>query len=322
MAPPLGPEVRASVVVPARNEARGIAAVVRAVLAQRRPGLDLEVVVVDDGSDDGTPGVAEAAGARVLRLEPGQNGGNPGAARNRGARFASGDPLIFLDADCEPAPGWLEALLREHERGAAVVGGALGLPPGLPASARLDYYASAYSVHPGRPAGDVVSHTPANLSVRRPAFLSTSGFLERQPVADGHEELAWQAELTARGERIRFTPDALVYHHNRPGFGNILRRNYRWAYSAVEAKAETGAARAAWLYRYPRLLVAAGIPLSFAQVVWILGSWLRAGALEPVVMLPGLLLARAAYATGLTVGGVQWLRHRRNSSPGTRARWR
>src|ERR687890_2221417 len=57
-----------SVIIPARNEARGIAAVIRSVQAQRISGWSLEVVVVDDGSEDDTAAVAQHAGARVLVL--------------------------------------------------------------------------------------------------------------------------------------------------------------------------------------------------------------------------------------------------------------
>src|SRR5512146_1113087 len=116
---------RVSVIVPARNEATFVPRVIQAVLAQRPAGIELEVIVVDDGSTDGT---AEAAGA-------------------------AGDPLIFLDADCIPAEGWLAAILAAHDAGATVVGGALDLPPGLPATARCDYYCGWYLVHSRRPAG-------------------------------------------------------------------------------------------------------------------------------------------------------------------------
>jgi len=310
---------RVSVVIPARNEVPSIWETVRTVRAQARPGVELEILVVDDGSDDGTPEVARAAGARVILMSP---GGNPAAARNRGAAESTGDPIIFLDADCTPAPGWLAALLAAHDRGEGIVGGSLDLPPGLPASARCDYYCGWYLVHSGRPAGTVAHIPPPNLSVRRELFLQTSGFTERQPFAYTNEERIWEGELQRAGHRLYFEPRARVYHHNRPGFRNLLKRNYRWAYTAIPAKAETGAARLAWLYRRPRLLIAASAPLALVHTVFILGCWARAGALEPLWMSPAILASRVSYAAGMAVGGWRWLAARRGGGPASFApRW-
>jgi glycosyltransferase involved in cell wall biosynthesis len=311
-----------SVIIPARNEADGIRGVVEAVLAQQTPDDHLEVIVVDDGSTDDTAGAAEAAGASVLRMPGRAESGNPAAARNRAARICHGDPIIFLDADCTPAPGWLGAILVAHDRGATVVGGALDLPPGLSATARCDYYCGWYLIHSRRPAGYVPHHPPPNLSVRRAAFISTSGFTERQPFSYTNEERHWQAELQRDGHRIWFEPKALAYHENRPGFLNLLRRNYRWAYTAVQAKSETGAARMAWLYRYPRLVILGSFPLAFAHTAYIVGCWLRAGVVEPLIMTPAILASRFAYAAGMAVGGTRWLRSRKDPSMEYRPQWR
>jgi len=62
---------------------------------------DWELIVVDDGSQDSSPTLAEAAGAKLIRTA-GLLG--PAAARNRGAREARGRFLFFLDADCEVHP--------------------------------------------------------------------------------------------------------------------------------------------------------------------------------------------------------------------------
>lgn len=104
-----------SVIIPARNEARGIPAVIQAVQAQSPAGWDLEIIVVDDGSSDGTADRARAAGAQALVLESGSEGGNPARARNLGAAAAKGDPIVFLDADCIPESGWLARLLVAHD---------------------------------------------------------------------------------------------------------------------------------------------------------------------------------------------------------------
>ncbi len=101
----------------------------------------------------------------------------------------------------------------------------------------------------------------------------------------------------------------MAYHYNRPGFGNLLRRNYRWGFSAIESKAGTGAARLAWVYDHPILLVAAALPLALATTGYIAWCWVRAGVLEPLLMLPVVLAARIAYSAGLVAGGLRWIRY-------------
>jgi mycofactocin glycosyltransferase len=327
VSPSLPPEDRegpatptVSVIIPARNEGLTIGQLVRAVQAQTPDRWTVEVVLVDDGSSDDTAAVAREAGARVLELGSRADGGNPAAARNRGARIARGDPLVFLDADCLPEPGWLARLLAGHEAGAAVVGGSLDLPPGLAPMARCDYYCGWYHVHSRRPGGEVPNHPPGNLSVRRADFFGTAGFTEQQPIAYAHEELAWQAEIRRAGGRIWFDPEAVVAHYNRPGFRQLLRRNYRWGFSAIESKAPTGAARLAWVYRYPVLLVAASLPLALGSTAYILWCWLRVGVLEPILMLPAILAARLAYSAGLVAGGVRWMRYGAGATE-ARPRW-
>jgi glycosyltransferase involved in cell wall biosynthesis len=313
------PRRRVSVIIPAHDERATIGEVVRLVLAQRDVDTEVEVIVSDDGSTDDTAARAMEAGAQVVLRPAGERGGNPAAARNRGARAATGDPLIFLDADCTPAAGWLAALLAAHDAGHTIVGGSLALPPGLSASARCDYYCGWYLVHPRRPAGIVPHHPPPNLSVRRDAFRSTRGFSEEPPLEYTNEERAWQGALQRAGHHIWFEPRAVAYHHNRPGFRNLLRRNYRWAYTAIESKSQTGSARHAWLWRHPRLLIVASAPFALAQTAYILGCWLRAGVFEPVLMLPAVLASRLAYAAGMAVGGTRWLRRR--GTPAVRPRW-
>ncbi len=308
-----------SVVIPAHNEAGGLGATLRAVLAQSAGDTQLEVIVVDDASTDATAQVASSNGATVITLPA--PGGGPAAARNRGAAAAHGDLLIFLDADCVPRPGWLAALLAAHAAGAVVVGGALDLPPGLPALARCDYYCGWYLVHPRRDAGWVPHHPPPNLSIHRAAFLGTAGFSEQPHLRYTNEERALQAELRRAGHRIYFEPKAVVYHYNRPTFGNLLRRNYRWAYTALESKSGSESARMAWLYRYPRLLIAAAVPLAVAHTGYILACWIRAGIFEPVLMLPAVLLSRFAYAAGMVAGGLDWLRRRGTAETGRPPRW-
>jgi glycosyltransferase involved in cell wall biosynthesis len=310
-----------SVVIIARDEGAHIAETVRAVATQGVAGCEIEILVVDDSSVDDTAAEAQRAGATVVAAgEPGAKG-NPARARNLGAWRSRGDPIVFLDADCRPAAGWLSALLAVHARGVTVVGGGIALAPGLSYVARCDYYCGCYLTHPTRPAGWVPHHPPNNLSVRRTPFLGTAGYTERAPLDYTNEERHWQAALRAQGMRIRFEPSAFVYHKNRPGLRNLLLRHFRWAYTALEAKAETQSARHAWLYRFPPALVVLSVPYCLLQTVYIVGCWLRAGRLEPVAMLPLILLSRLAYAAGMCVGGAEYLRRKRNPSRPSRKEW-
>lgn len=111
-----------------------------------------------------------------------------------------------------------------------------------------------------------------------------------------------------------------MYHYNRPGFRNLLRRNYRWGFSAIESKAPTGAARQAWVYRHPELLMIGSLPLAFGSTIYIVVCWLRAGVFEPLWMLPGVLAAQLAYSAGLVAGGIRWLRFG-GAAPEARPRW-
>lgn len=310
-----------SVIVPAKNEAGRVGRVVRRVLDQGAPERSLEVIVVDDGSSDDTAREAEEAGAIVITVKDRPEGGNPAAARNRGAAVARGSTLVFLDCDCIPRAGWLAALLSHLDR-CEIVGGSLAMPPTLSFTARLDYYCGWYHVHPGRAAGPVTHHPPGNLCVRRECFEATSGFVDRQPIAYAHEELAWQAEALARGACIDFAPNAVVDHYNRPGFGNLLARNYRWGYSALPAKCESGNARFSMLYRYPIAIIALAPVLALLTTVYIVGCWVRSGKLEPLMALPLVFMARIAYGAGIVIGGLRWLAARRRGAHFSgRPRW-
>ena len=114
-----------AVVVPARDEAASIAALLASVLPQLRPGDEL--VVVDDGSRDATASIAAAAGARVARPDGPLPDGWTGKCRacDHGARVTAAPILVFLDADVTLAPGALDRLAAAAATDAAGDGGIL-----------------------------------------------------------------------------------------------------------------------------------------------------------------------------------------------------
>lgn len=106
---------RLTVVIPARNEEESLPGLLTSLRSQSRPAD--EIIVVDDDSTDRTAAVAVAGGARVLVPPPLPEGwvGKPWACHH-GALAATGDLLLFLDADVTLGPGAVAALLAEHDR--------------------------------------------------------------------------------------------------------------------------------------------------------------------------------------------------------------
>jgi glycosyltransferase involved in cell wall biosynthesis len=110
--------LKVSIVIPAKNESSSIGGVLERLLGHHP---ECEIVVVDDGSSDGTGDIAAAAGARVV-TQPYSKGN--GAAIKRGALAATGDVLVFMDADGQHDPADVERLLYKHEEDYDLVVGA------------------------------------------------------------------------------------------------------------------------------------------------------------------------------------------------------
>jgi 4,4'-diaponeurosporenoate glycosyltransferase len=109
---------RVSVIVPARNEAGRLPRLLDSLAADLQP---YEVLVVDDGSTDGTAAVARAAGVTVVRAERPVGWSGKAYACWAGAQAATGDLLVFLDADVEPAHGAVAALAAAAESSGGLV---------------------------------------------------------------------------------------------------------------------------------------------------------------------------------------------------------
>ncbi|MFV2040913.1 MAG: glycosyltransferase family 2 protein [Candidatus Hydrothermarchaeales archaeon] len=113
-----------SIIVPAFNEETPIAEVLMRVLALSFDPLEWEVVVVDDGSFDGTAeilkGFSDESRLKILTHKKNQG---KGAALRSGLEYSSGGIVAFQDSDLEYDPGQLPALVREIQRGADVVYG-------------------------------------------------------------------------------------------------------------------------------------------------------------------------------------------------------
>jgi len=112
--------VRVSVIIPALNEAPRLQNLLGALGEQTVPAL--EVILADAGSTDDTRAIATAAGCRIV------DGGMPAEGRNAGAAVATGELLVFLDADVQPAPDFIELATSELAASGCVVATCLIAP--------------------------------------------------------------------------------------------------------------------------------------------------------------------------------------------------
>jgi cellulose synthase/poly-beta-1,6-N-acetylglucosamine synthase-like glycosyltransferase len=130
--------MRASIVIPARNCADTLEAVLDALDRQRCSDEDMEIIVVDDGSVDATPRLLAQRHSRSplthLRGEPDGGPWCPGRVRNRGLEQARGEVVIFLDADVVPGPTFVRGHLDVH-RSSGAPRAALGYVFGYPLDA-------------------------------------------------------------------------------------------------------------------------------------------------------------------------------------------
>jgi glycosyltransferase involved in cell wall biosynthesis len=203
-----------SVIVPARNCAAHLERCLAALAAQDL-AEPYEVIVVDNGSTDGTAEVAERHGApvRVIRQE---NRG-PAEARNRGAAAAAGAVLAFTDADCLPAPGWLSAGLACLDS-ADLVQGRVAAEPGVP----IGPFDRSLWVPEDRG-----NYQTANLFVKKAWFEEVGGF-EAWFDASGDrpfgEDVLFGWRVRRAGGTARFCQDALVHHAVLPGTAGVKLR--------------------------------------------------------------------------------------------------
>ena len=112
-----------SVIIPAYNSARFVGEAIDSLLGQTLQ--DIEIIVIDDGSDDGTHAIAEsraASDARVRLIRRETPGGGPALARNAGLAIASGEYVALLDADDVALPDRLATMLDAMRKTNADIG--------------------------------------------------------------------------------------------------------------------------------------------------------------------------------------------------------
>ncbi len=212
-----------SIIIPAFNEDKNIARCLDVVRNQTDGRGDCEIIVVDDGSTDATRQVAQAHGARVLA----QSNHGAATARNFGVQNASGEIVLFIDADCVPDPNWVAAMTAPFAESAVVgVGGMKQTHQRafMPRFIQMEFDYRYDQVRAHRYIDFIDSGTAA---YRRDIFLKNNGFDAR--LADA-EDVELSFRLSEQGFKMAFARDAIVYREHPTSLWEYLRIKFTYAY--------------------------------------------------------------------------------------------
>lgn len=311
-----------SIIVPTFNGAARIGQTLDALRDQSKQHT-AEILVVNDGSTDNTAEVVRRySGVRLIN----QANAGPAAARNRGAAEALGAIILFTDDDCVPTPEWLPAMLAPFADPEVV--GAKGIYRTLQKSIVARFvqieYEDKYRMMSSFEYIDFVDTYSA--AFRRERFLEMTGYDTSFPVACA-EDIELSYRMSGRGWKMKFVPNAIVYHTHPDTLTKYLKKKYKfafWRLLAVRKNPQKGVRDShtpqlmkLQLLFAPALLaglaldlvVRLRLPLSGVVLASFLLSTIpfasRAFAKDPVVGLlsPLLLAARAcAQAVGITAG--------------------
>jgi glycosyltransferase involved in cell wall biosynthesis len=231
--------VEVSVIVPTHDRIDTLPEVLAAVEAQRAP-FAFELVVVDDGSTDGTGGWLAGRPFAVPARVVSQDNGGPAAARNAGVAAAAAPLVAFLGDDTVPDSGWLAAHREAHARrgdspALAVIGHTrwhrrMRLNPFL-------RYINDHGLQFGYALIDDPDDVPfnffytSNLSLGRD-LLAAEPFDTRFPYA-AWEDIETSYRLKRRGMRLVYERRAVAEHDHPTDLARFADRQERSGYSAV-----------------------------------------------------------------------------------------
>jgi glycosyltransferase involved in cell wall biosynthesis len=235
--------LKVSVVIPTYNHARFLEQAIESVLAQTFPAH--EVIVVDDGSTDSTPGVLARYENRI-RVVRQQNQG-VAAARNHGARLSTGELLAFLDADDVWLPGKLEQqtarFMGEPELGLVHCGYVEINAQGEQFDRHLNGLEGWVATEMLLFRRAVILGGGSGVLIRRDAFEQTGGFDERLSTSAD-----WDLYVRIAQEwKVGFVPEALLQYrvHDSNMSGNIraMERDMLLAFDKAFESASPGIRR-------------------------------------------------------------------------------
>jgi len=230
--------LRVSVVIPTYRRKEALLRALRSLATQSIAPDEYEVVVVVDGSDDGTREAAESSEQPYSLRVLWQGNRGRAAACNTGVAAAEAELVVLLDDDMEASPRLLEEHLKAHMAGPRLaVMGAAPIAVESSAPAPTTYIARKFNrhlEHLARAGGPLALRDfySGNFSIRRAVFESVHGFDERFTIY-GNEDLELSLRLAAAGVPIVYEPAAIAQQSNDKNFDALARDNVAKGRTAV-----------------------------------------------------------------------------------------
>ncbi|MBT9595622.1 MAG: glycosyltransferase [Vitreoscilla sp.] len=215
--------MRASIVIRTLNEGRYLGQLLEGIRRQRLDGLEVETVVIDSGSTDGTLQIAQEHGCVITHIR--REDFSFGRSLNMGCEAASGDIFVFVSGHCVPCDDhWLRQLCEPIVGGAAeyTYGRQVGGPESRFSECRIfeKYYPTASHI----PQSGFFSNN-ANSALAREAWAAHR-FDED---LTGLEDMELAKRISQAGGRIGYVAEAAVYHFHHETWPQVKRRFEREA---------------------------------------------------------------------------------------------
>lgn len=202
-----------------------------AALAGQTGDVPFEVIVVDDGSSDGTGGLLDEAARQhaFLRHHRIPHSGSPGAPRNAGIRLARGRIVVLVDDDVIVDAGFVRAHAEFHRAHPSPMAAALGelyLSPDIAADPLSVFHAFPYDEVRAMPRLNYLFFWTCNVSVKREMLLA-HGLFDESPELHPYEDMDCGWRLERAGLQLQFLPTARGCHAHQLSPGDVVAKGLR-----------------------------------------------------------------------------------------------
>ncbi len=228
-----------SVIIPSYNRESEIGALLESLDSQSLAKGEFEVIIVDDGSSDGTEEFVAAFRdhAQIKPVFLQQNHRGPGAARNLGMSSANGQILVFIDSDCIAPPEWLEAIRREFDRDPdldAFGGRDDARDDFRPLVKAISYSMTSFISTGGMRGGKkkrLAKFVPRsfNMGLKKELYKKIGGF---GALRHG-QDIEFSNRIIRSGAKVTYIQGAVVYHKRRTSIRKFFRQVFNWGVARI-----------------------------------------------------------------------------------------